>query len=150
MTTIAYDGKGVVAYDSRVTRGSYIEDDEADKHVEVDGWHFFFCGSSTDLELLMKCFLGVLVPPERISASAGALVTDGVEIWSCAFIEDGGFEKVLESKHKKLAMGSGSHHAITAMDLGCSAVDAVKAAAKRDANTGGKIRKMQVFKGIYG
>lgn len=146
MTTIAYDGKGVVAYDSRMTRGNYIEDDIGDKHLEVDGWHFFFCGTTSDLELLMKCFLGVSEAPENNSASAAAIVTDGVEIYTCSFAEDGSFERLLESRHKHFAIGSGMLHAVTAMDLGLSAFEAVKMAAKRDSCTGGKIRKMRIFK----
>lgn len=40
------------------------------------------------------------------------------------------------------AIGSGSDHAITAMDCGKHPVDAVKYAIKRDPFSGGKIRKL--------
>ena len=36
MTTIAYKD-GVIAYDSRVTRGDLITDDDCDKCIERDG-----------------------------------------------------------------------------------------------------------------
>jgi hypothetical protein len=38
------------------------------------------------------------------------------------------------------AIGSGHKHAITALDLGCSAVEAIRMTIKRDACTGGIIR----------
>lgn len=43
-----------------------------------------------------------------------------------------------------MAIGSGMYYALTAMDCGCSAEEAVKMAAKRDVNTGGEIRIFKI------
>jgi hypothetical protein len=42
------------------------------------------------------------------------------------------------------AIGTGTDHAITAMDCGLSAREAVKMAMKRDTGTGGRIRTYKV------
>lgn len=42
------------------------------------------------------------------------------------------------------ALGSGAHHAITAMDCGRSARQAVQMAMKRDPNTGGRVVSMRL------
>ena len=42
------------------------------------------------------------------------------------------------------AIGSGSPFALTAMDMGASAEEAVTMAAKRDSCTGGKIRTLRI------
>jgi hypothetical protein len=48
------------------------------------------------------------------------------------------------------AIGCGSDHAITAMDMGATAYQAVQMAAKRDTGTGGTIRAATVGVGKSG
>ena len=65
------------------------------------------------------------------------LTAKGVEYWGSSLrpIKDGsGYA----------AIGSGSPHAITAMDCGKSAVQAVQMAAKRDPATGGRVVTMRL------
>ena len=50
------------------------------------------------------------------------------------------FWKFEMSKERHAAVGSGSDHALTAMDMGATAEEAVKMAMKRDVMTGGRIR----------
>lgn len=42
------------------------------------------------------------------------------------------------------AIGSGSDHAVTALDLGCTAADAVRAAMKRDVKSGGRVTTLRM------
>lgn len=47
-------------------------------------------------------------------------------------------------QHEYAAIGSGSQHAITAMDCGKDAIQAVQMAARRDPWTGGRVVSMQL------
>ena len=50
------------------------------------------------------------------------------------------FWKFEMDKNKIYSIGSGSDHALTAMDMGATAEKAVEMAAQRDICTGGRIR----------
>lgn len=142
MTTIAYKD-GVIAYDGRVRSCDTVVDDSFDKHLEKDGVHFFISGVNSDFDKFIKMYLsGELKSDHHMEIHAvildkGRLYTaaydDGTTLWVCP-----------ERAGNHFSVGSGSHHAITAMDCGLSAKEAVKMAAKRDSATGGKIRTFKV------
>lgn len=143
MTTIAYKD-GVFAYDSRITADTLIVDDDRDKKIERNGILFFVSGATCDYEKLISAYFGGEV---NGTVEASALVVDGGQIkmiswnstdgcWACPVLPD-----------RPYAIGSGSSHAWTAMDMGATAYQAVEYAAKRDTGTGGKIRAFTLPKG---
>ena len=139
MTTIAYKD-GIIAYDSQKTAGSLIVDGDYEKKQEKGGAVFFMAGSTHDFEAFIDSYLsGKLVEPEN---SLEAIVWDG-RLWRCGGHKDEVFKCPWELD-KPLAVGSGQDHAITAMDMGATAKEAVKWAMKRDTGTGGRIRNYRV------
>ncbi|EXF95790.1 proteasome subunit beta [Pseudomonas fluorescens HK44] len=139
MTTIAYKD-GVIAYDSRITSGTQISYDDYEKCVERDGVQFVITGHTSDYAKLTGAYFGE--PATDISASAMA-VEDG-QVWYIGHDDDTGIWKSIILADKSYAIGSGSSHALTAMDMGASAYQAVEMAMKRDSCTGGKIRTLTV------
>lgn len=138
MTTIAYKD-GVIACDGRITSGDTIFADARDKRQVRGGIWFFLCGEDHAAAAVVNTWPDVEVPCDRWNA----LVYDGEALWYCGST-DGEVWKCKQPANEPMAMGSGSDHALTAMDLGCTAKQAVKMAAKRDAGTGGKIRTYRI------
>jgi len=135
MTTIAYKDR-VISYDSLMTAGSRICDRDFNKCIKKDGVVFFLCGTVADNDKFIDIWFGK-APYEEIDISA--FVYEGASLFEvhCAA------ERMLTTQvdlMKAESIGSGSDHALTAMDLGLTAKEAVKMAALRDTNTGGRIR----------
>lgn len=140
MTTVAYKD-GVVAFDSRQTAGNTILDDDFDKRRARDGVSFFISGKTGDVPKLMDAWFGAKVEgPVDVTA----LVVEGGELWLCSWTDGDGLWKVRLPLDKPYSIGSGQDHAWTAMDLGCTAAQAVKMAMKRDVSTGGKVRTFKI------
>lgn len=137
MTTIAYKD-GVVAYDGRVCAGYLISADDYDKKVAAGDSLFFMAGDLGHQQQFIKDW-----PNPTLKYSVyGIRVHKGT---AYRFINDESGYWQIELTYP-WAEGSGADHAFTAMDLGLSAREAVKLAAKRDAGTGGKIRTYKVSK----
>lgn len=136
MTTIAYKD-GVIAYDSRATRGSVITDDDCEKLQEVKGVHFLCTGATCDFDALIAAYFGNAAPAP-IEASGYAV--DGGALWLISCDDKTGFWKSRIRLDRVDAIGSGSEFALTAMDMGATAAEAVEMAKKRDTNTGGLVR----------
>ena len=141
MTTIAYKD-GVIAYDSRCMSSETIVSDTHNKHAVENGVHFFFSGNICDQKHLVDLYFkrDIDVPLDHVecnafSAHSGKVYKLGVckrtGIWRSEVIYPE-------------ALGSGTDHALTAMDMGATAKEAVKMAAKRDSGTGGRIRTFKV------
>jgi ATP-dependent protease HslVU (ClpYQ) peptidase subunit len=140
MTTIAYKD-GVIAYDSRITCGRTVTYDDYEKCHEVKGVKFFMCGKTCDYTTLQDAYFGAAVTKE---VDASAIVADGEGLWCVgAGVEDGFWKSPIPSS-AIYAIGSGADHAITAMDMGATAYQAVQMAAKRDTGTGGMIRTASI------
>jgi ATP-dependent protease HslVU (ClpYQ) peptidase subunit len=139
MTTIAYKD-GIIAYDGRVTAGSAITYDDYDKCVEREGVRFVLSGFVCDYHRLIDAYFG----EELTNIGAGALVVDAEGVWNIGHNDGEGVWKSPVIQDKPYAIGSGSDHAYTAMDMGASAYQAVEMAMKRDSCTGGKIRTLTV------
>jgi ATP-dependent protease HslVU (ClpYQ) peptidase subunit len=137
MTTIAYKD-GVIAYDSRVCCDRTILDDDYDKRAERDGVHYFFCGAMADREFLIAHDRGER--RLRQKCDSHALIWDGKNLWEAGFDQNGIFWKSPKRLDNPCAIGSGTDHALTAMDMGADAAGAVEMAAKRDVCTGGTVR----------
>jgi 20S proteasome alpha/beta subunit len=142
MTTIVYKD-GIIAFDSRVVSGDEILDDDFNKLKIVQGVVFVTCGTVPDDENFIHCFFG---KEEHAKGNLnGGLIydTDGA-LWLASIDEETGFWKHVIEKNKHYAIGSGSSYALAAMDMGASAIDAIKAAIKRDSKSGGKVRTYKV------
>ncbi|ANH98953.1 proteasome subunit beta [Pseudomonas koreensis] len=146
MTTIAYKD-GVIAYDSQITSGNTIIYDDYQKCHQVKGVRFFMSGKTCDYTALQDAYFGGVVTRE---VDASAIVADGEGLWCIGAGIQEGFWKSPIMLDSIYAIGSGSDHAITAMDMGASAYEAVQMAAKRDTGTGGTIRAVTVGVGKAG
>ena len=138
MTTIAYKD-GVIAYDSRVSADTLIISDTANKRVHVNGVDFFFVGAVHGQERLLKSYFLKDYTPSK-SPNCAAMVVDEGELFIVQVNKEKGMFRTPLDPSIPHAMGSGEDHALTAMDMGASAAEAVKMAAKRDMCTGGKVR----------
>ncbi|WP_315336189.1 proteasome subunit beta [Pseudomonas grimontii] len=144
MTCIAYKD-GVIAYDSQITSGNTITYDDYQKCHEVKGVKFFMCGKTCDYAALQDSYFGAAVTKE---VDASAIVADSEGLWCVGAGVGDGFWKSPIMLDTTYAIGSGADHAITAMDMGATAYQAVQMAAKRDTGTGGVIRTMIINEGM--
>lgn len=140
MTTLAYKD-GIVATDSRAaTDGGLIVNDECDKSLEYNGVMFFFCGEARKVKNLAEAYFEEGEGLADYNVSAFAWDTNTKTLTMIGTSEDGRILKQPVDLKVPSALGSGSLHALTAMDMGCNAKDAVRMAMKRDMFTGGKIK----------
>lgn len=142
MTTIAYRN-GIIAFDSRCTQDDNILSDDFDKaYLADDDTVFILCGCIGDHYRLMDQYFDRPYDASKgaIEASGYVIKSDGT-LWRVGPNEGGG---VFTFPAFSLgACGSGAPHALTAMDMGASAEDAIAMAAKRDTNTGGAVRTLR-------
>lgn len=137
MTTICYKNN-IIAYDSRMMKGTVILSDNYDKMVDVNGIYFFFCGSTCDFDDFIDSYFGKKI--DRL-LDCQAFVYDHGNLFSVTF--DNEEKEVLKSPLPldiPDAIGSGSHFALMAMDLGSSAEGAIRLASKRDAFTNDNVK----------
>lgn len=140
MTTIAYKD-GVIAWDSRQTRGDRIVSDDCSKCETVDGVIFFLAGTVCDEKALIAAYFGT---PSSVPVECSGYVVDGGKLLMIGHDDNSGIWKQDLDPSNPDAMGSGSAYAIAAMDMGASAEDAIRAAMKRDIYTGGVVRTMTI------
>jgi len=136
MTVIAYD-KRYIAVDSRITQSHHIADDDYNKIIELGEWVIFWSGSLGQKDSFIHAFVfnAKFTDPVKSGLIAFSKITKKVFYVNC---ED---ELMVKAELTYAdAIGSGCDHAITAMDLGLSAVEAVRMAIKRDSCCGGTIR----------
>jgi ATP-dependent protease HslVU (ClpYQ) peptidase subunit len=139
MTTIAYKD-GVIAYDGRVTAGGTIVYDDFDKLRERDGVFFLGTGASSEINELVGAYFGEEVVGD---CGAEALVVHDGAVTLIGYYE-GKLGKTPLLLDRPYAIGSGTDHAFTALDMGASAYQAIEMAAKRDTGTGGLIRTLTI------
>lgn len=140
MTTIAYKD-GIIAVDSRVCSGCTIVSDDADKIRHLDGKVFILGGDHHLQEELIADY-----PNGRVTGgnATGGFVFDGGILYTVGVLESGKIFRELHDLDAPWASGSGGDHALTAMDMGASAEEAVAMAAKRDIHTGGKVKTFEL------
>lgn len=140
MTTITYHHeRKEIAYDGRTTRGDTIMSDTSEKMEERNGVKFFLSGATCDYDLLISMYFG---EKSELVPEANALVIDGGVVFRIGCQTDGVFWKCKSECND--AIGSGWQFALSAMDFGRNAKEAVEYAATRDSCTGGKITSMRV------
>ena len=144
MTCITYKD-GIIAYDSRITEGRTIVDDDCNKRSQVGKLNFFLCGDVAGEEALIRSYVTGLVTEEDAEKAANSMawVVDRGNIYRLLTI---GEDLLIEPQRltNTAALGSGGPYALGAMDSGASAKEAVKIASGRDVSTGGKIRAFKV------
>lgn len=139
MTTIVYKDD-IIAVDSRATATGLITNDNTNKIIKHNGVVFILTGALCDFGELIKAYFG---QPHEKKVDADAIIDDKGTIFRASICENDGFWKQ-NITGQIFAIGSGRDHAWTAMDLGLSAIGAVRMAAKRDVYTGGRIRTHKV------
>lgn len=144
MTTIAYKD-GVIAYDSRITRDTEIVYDDFQKCQEEKGVKFIFAGKTSHYPRLVAAYFGAA---ESRDLQCSAIVVDADGLWYAGNDAEDGFWKSPLIGDKPYAIGSGGLHALTAMDMGATAAEAVEMAKKRDMCTGGQVRTLIIEKGM--
>lgn len=143
MTTIAYKD-GVIAYDTRQTRSDVIVSDDCEKCETHDGVKFLLAGAVCDHKAFIAAYFGT-----RSDAPLDCFgyVIDGDRLMLVGNDDKTGIWRQDLDPDCPDAIGSGSPYALTAMDMGASAEEAVKAAMKRDVYTGGHVRTLVVASG---
>lgn len=140
MTTIAYRDY-IIAYDGLTTAGSLITDEDYDKKISIGNTHFFLAGTTGDFPEFVKSYLAEEEPERDLDVEC--FIWNG-EVLKCSGVEDEEIFSYIIPLSSPFAIGSGQHFALTAMDMGATAKEAVKMAAKRDVGTGGRIRTFKI------
>ena len=136
MTTIAYNHKdGVIAYDSRLTRGGTICTDSHEKMRVKGDCRFVLCGVESDCQSFIEHYPEF--KQDYTYKCSGVIIRDK-KAYSFCFNEEGEYEEFEVTFDE--AWGSGQDHALTAMDCGLNANEALGMAIKRDSSTGGEIK----------
>lgn len=135
MTTIVYH-ENIIACDSRETDGSLITTDSFNKITKKNGVVFVCSGADCDLERFIEAYNGI---ETKGSIRVRSIIDDHGTVYVAGVDDDDGFWKE-EITGRPYAIGNGEKYAWTALDLGCTAVEAVKMAMKRDIHTGGRVR----------
>jgi len=139
VTTIVFHDR-IIAYDSRESeKNGTITDNNSNKKTTVKGVHFFTAGYVSDKYEIINAYFD---EGYRKDAGSCAIIDDQGKVYLAGICKDKGFWK--QRLTTGSAIGSGSDHAYTAIDMGCTAAQAVKMAMKRDAFTGGRVRVHKV------
>ena len=141
MTTIVYKD-GVIAWDSRTTGGDTILCDSSNKCHIVGTLTFWCAGTVGDFGDFFRAYLGDKRIGREVNVSA--FVLDSGKLFVVGCNDDGSLwrSQVLYPR----AIGSGTDFALAAMDCGLDAKAALKIAAGRDVNTGGKLHSKKIFR----
>ena len=143
MTTIIYDHKALqVAVDSRCTSGSIIINDRAKKWREINGSYYFFAGPVSDIEQFIKLD-GIRGKPDHANEVICVKITDHVAYLCGIDADDGWWQEEFEFSD---GAGSGRFFALSALDFGKTAKQAVEYAATRDVYTGGQVEVFDILK----
>ena len=143
MTTIVYDHTNKqIAVDGRTTSGGVINTETAEKWVQDGDDFWFICGSVSDEERLINHINAIEPEAPKWAIECAALLVRGSTVYLCTVTEEG--EPSVSKIGYSDGIGSGGVFALTALDHGKSAHEAVAYAATRDTGTGGKIMVMNV------
>lgn len=135
MTTIAYDGR-YIACDSRESMGHIILSDKVEKFVATPEAVYFGAGVPCDIDRLIEVSDQVV---HEYHLEATILVAEEDGVFTVSQSEEGGVYKNSASHLDSYAIGSGTEFAMSAMDFGMNAKEAVEYAMTRDLYTGGKV-----------
>lgn len=146
MTTIAYRD-GVIASDSRSTMRSLIDTDDCKKLFELeDGSVIGMAGDWTAglvlMERVQATGTGIdKLPRGKLKCTAILVKPDKHAL----MYEDGLWYDLDEWGYPYFAIGSGLGFALSAMDAGAGAEEAVEICIRRDIYSGGAVQSYHVF-----
>lgn len=131
---------GVIACDSRIIAGDMIMCDSEIKRSKVDGELHFTTGDTDDTDIMLDIILNSGIC-KRDSLIANVVYTKKGKVFYSLF-ENGELEthKITHSR----GFGNGGELALSALDFGCSARDAIKYAITRNIYCGGKIHSYKI------
>jgi ATP-dependent protease HslVU (ClpYQ) peptidase subunit len=137
MTTIVYDHKnGIIACDSRVTRGGVTMSDKSQKWYHKGADILFLAGTISDIKIFLENYGKTGFKPDCQVDLDAFLVRNGT-VYECSFCKNSGYWELRLNYNS--ALGSGQSFALAALDFGKTASEAVAYAATRDIYTGGEI-----------
>ena len=140
MTTIVYSD-GIIAYDSRACMDNRIISDNYNKMMVFGKVRFWICGSTCEAQNFIAGYFGEDFDD---SLDICALVWDNGNLFYSGYHGEKKMWRDLLDMKSPFTLGTGGDHAITAIDCGKTAIEAVKFSAKRDVNTGGRIRSYKL------
>lgn len=144
MTTIAYKD-GVIAFDSRMTGGDVIISDSINKVHTHKGVKFILSGAPCDFDEFFQMYFGEIDHEDtKTKRGVNGIALVYGNMYSVGYNSEDGFYSDAMPKHTPRAFGSGRDHALTAMDMGATAVEAIKMAKLRDIYTGGRVRTIKI------
>lgn len=147
MTTIVYDHKNrIIACDGRLMRGLKIRSENYQKWRETKEGVAFFAGTVADIDTFSK-MMGVEFDKFPVKTDTTCLLVRDGKVYECSFDSDDGYFEI--EMQFNAAIGSGGALALSALDFGCSAKDAVKYAHSKDAGTGGEVYVYDIDKGEF-
>lgn len=143
MTTIVYDHKNKqIAVDGRCCADGMIKSDSDIKYLFTCDQAWFFCGQVSDHLYLLDAFSGKDIQ----ECESNALLVIDKKVYLCG-VDKGKLWK--EPINYNSGIGSGHRFAISALDFGKSAKEAVEYAMTRDLYTGGKITVYDIEAGNF-
>ena len=140
MTTLAYKDN-IISFDSQVTQGDTILDDAFNKCIRRKGAIFVFCGVMNLYDEVVNEFFN---ENGEFNDYIGGFIYYKEQLYLFGADKETEFWVQKLDMNKHYACGSGKDHALTAMDMGATAKEAIKMAIKRDVNTGGKVREVKI------
>ena len=134
VTTLAWDGMSLAADRQSTYNGTKYE---TRKIRDCSAWIYAGCGSKDAIEFIAQWLTAGANAAERPMIDEDGLM--GIAIRKSdgrAFLVEGKRPILIEVHAKRWALGSGSDFALSAMELGKSAFEAVRFAARFDVGTG--------------
>ena len=141
MTTIVYDHKNKqIACDSRVTCAEIVVDNDAIKYKQAGGKLWFCSGDTGDADTFIAHYDPLTEGNPHTNIDAVFLITRGDCVGGVymAVKNSDNIYKECTLDHD-YATGSGGHWALSAIDHGSTAKEAVEYAMTRDIYSGGKV-----------
>lgn len=146
MTTIVYDHKRKqIACDSRETAGSFICSDSVVKYIKLNDGIWFNSGSASDGKIYAKNAVHNTKSPENTDCVS--LKVSGGKVYLVAADGDGIYK--IQEMEMSEGLGSGGRFALSALDFGKTAKEAVEYAMTRDVYTGGKVHIYDIELGDF-
>lgn len=134
MTTLAWDGRYLAA-DGRITTGTTIATDANQKITILGDYVVAIAGNVPDAKKLIDMLING-GKADSILSSSGLYILNG-KCFSFGCDDDGELWECPSPYCN--AVGTGEDHALTAMDCGNDAREAVQLSIKRDIYTGGHV-----------
>ena len=145
MTSIVYHHESkTLAVDGRMCCDGVIELDNYNKIHTNSAGVWVMAGDVSDIEEFVNLKDNESMSGDSANVS-GYLVNNGQMFYVC--LGDDLKRRMYKNEHNS-ADGSGRKFALSAMDFGCGAVDAIKYAAKKDIFTGGEIQVVDITTGL--